>query len=116
MAPQSLPDNANLKQLEKRAKSLQRLVLAGDPGAVDVAKKFHPRLGSALSDSLEFAGFTLTYPAAPVSRPHPVCVRFTSSFWGVRGSVGSGGSFARGRPCLLRPSTLGLAPRPATRC
>ncbi len=36
--------------------------------------------------------------------------------WGVGGTVGSGGWFARGRPCLLRPSTLGLAPGPATRC
>ncbi len=68
MAPQSLPDNANLEQLKKRAKSLQRLVRAGDSGAVDVAKGFHPRLGSALPDSLEFAGFTLSDAQLVIAR------------------------------------------------
>ena len=52
---------------------------------------------------------SLTYPAVRCQGPVPGCrVR------GVRGRVGSG--VARGRPGLLRSTTLGLAPGPATRC
>jgi hypothetical protein len=65
---QSLPDNANLEQLKKRAKSLQRLVLAGDPAAADVVKEFHPRLRSTVPGSGEFAGFTLSDAQLVIAR------------------------------------------------
>ncbi len=58
---------------------------------------------------------TLTYPAALCQGSSWLRLGYVIG-WGVGGSVGSGGWFARGRPCLLRPSTLGLAPGPATRC
>ena len=36
MPPRGLPGNANLEQLKKGAKSFQRAVRAGDPGAAGV--------------------------------------------------------------------------------
>lgn len=68
MPLQSLPDNANLEQLKKRAKSFQRLVLAGDSAAADVVKEFHPRLGSAVPDSLQIAAFTLSDAQLVIAR------------------------------------------------
>jgi len=56
--PRGLPGNANLEQLKKGAKSFQRAVRAGDPGAAEVVNEFHPRLGSAAPGSPELAGFT----------------------------------------------------------
>ena len=94
----------------------------------DRPRRHHPaRRSTPTAGSTSLLGATSDGPAnrretvaylsgGPMSRPHPVCVRFTSSFRGARGRRGSGGSFARGRPCLLRSSTLGLAPGPATRC
>jgi ketosteroid isomerase-like protein len=56
--PRGLPGNANLEQLKKGAKSFQRVVRAGDLGAIEVVKEFHPRLASATPGSPELAGFT----------------------------------------------------------
>jgi ketosteroid isomerase-like protein len=56
--PRGLPGNANLEQLKKGAKSFQRAVRAGDPGAAEVVNEFHPRLASAAPGSPELAGFT----------------------------------------------------------
>jgi ankyrin repeat protein/ketosteroid isomerase-like protein len=56
--PRGLPGNANLEHLKKGAKSFQRAVRAGDPGAAEVVNEFHPRLGSAAPGSPELAGFT----------------------------------------------------------
>jgi hypothetical protein len=41
--PRGLPGNANLEQLRNAAKSFQRAVRAGDPGAAAVVREFHPR-------------------------------------------------------------------------
>jgi hypothetical protein len=56
--PRGLPGNANLEQLKKGAKSFQRAVRAGDPGAADVVNEFHPRLASATPGSAELVAFT----------------------------------------------------------
>jgi ankyrin repeat protein len=56
--PRGLPGNANLEQLRDGAKSFQRAVRAGDAGAAEVVREFHPRLAGAESGSPELAGFT----------------------------------------------------------
>ncbi len=68
MPPQSIPDNANLEQLKKRAKSLQRLVLAGDSVALEVVNEFHPRLRSQVPGSPDFAAFTLSDAQLVIAR------------------------------------------------
>jgi ankyrin repeat protein len=56
--PRGLPGNANLEQLKNGAKSFQRAVRAGDVGAVEVVREFHPRLGDAAAGSPELAAFS----------------------------------------------------------
>jgi ankyrin repeat protein/ketosteroid isomerase-like protein len=63
-----LPGNANLEQLKKCAKSLQRAVRAGDRNAVEVVNEFHPRLASAMLGSPELAGFTRSDAQLVVAR------------------------------------------------
>ncbi len=58
MPPRGLPGNANLEQLKKGAKSFQRAVHAGDAGAAEVVREFHPRLSDAQPGSPELNGFT----------------------------------------------------------
>lgn len=58
MPTRGLPGNANLEHLKKGAKSFQRAVRAGDPGAAAVVNEFHPRLASATAGSPELAAFT----------------------------------------------------------
>ncbi len=58
MPPRGLPGNANLEQLKNGAKSFQRAVRAGDPGAAEVVNEFHPRLATARPGSPELAAFT----------------------------------------------------------
>jgi ankyrin repeat protein len=53
-----LPGNANLEQLRSGAKSFQRAVRAGDGGAAEVVREFHPRLADAQPGSPELAAFT----------------------------------------------------------
>jgi hypothetical protein len=53
-----LAGNANLEQLRKGAKSFQRAVRAGDAGAAEVVREFHPRLGDAQTGSPELEVFT----------------------------------------------------------
>jgi hypothetical protein len=43
--PHGLPGNANLEPLKNGAESFQRAVRAGDVGAAEVGRGFHPRLG-----------------------------------------------------------------------
>jgi ketosteroid isomerase-like protein len=66
--PRGLPGNANLEQLKKGAKSFQRAVRAGDPGAAEVINEFHPRLASATPGSAELAGFTRSDAQLVVAR------------------------------------------------
>jgi ketosteroid isomerase-like protein len=63
-----LPGNANLEQLKKGAKSFQRAVRAGDPGAAAVVREFHPRLPDAQPGSAELNGFTRTDAQLVVAR------------------------------------------------
>jgi ankyrin repeat protein len=56
--PRGLPGNANLEQLRNGAKSFQRAVRAGDAGAAEVVREFHPRLPDAQPGSPELAAFT----------------------------------------------------------
>ena len=57
MPPRGLPGNANLEQLKNGAKSFQRAVCAGDAGAAEVVREFHPRLGDAQPGSPELNAF-----------------------------------------------------------
>jgi hypothetical protein len=56
--PRGLPGNANLEQLKNGAKSFQRAVRAGDAGAANVVREFHPRLRDAVPGSPELAAFS----------------------------------------------------------
>jgi hypothetical protein len=56
--PRGLPGNANLEQLRNGAKSFQRAVRAGDAGAAEVVREFHPRLAQAAVGSPELAAFS----------------------------------------------------------
>jgi hypothetical protein len=56
--PRGLPGNANLEQLRNGAKSFERAVRAGDGGAAEVVREFHPRLGDAADGSPELAAFS----------------------------------------------------------
>jgi ankyrin repeat protein len=66
--PRGLPGNANLEQLKNGAKSFQRAVRAGDPGAAEVVREFHPRLSDAQPGSPELSGFTRTAAQLVVAR------------------------------------------------
>jgi len=66
--PRGLPGNANLEQLNNGAKSFQRAVRAGDPGAARVVNEFHPRLPDAQPGSPELNGFTRTDAQLVVAR------------------------------------------------
>ena len=57
MPPRGLPGNANIEQLRNGAKSFQRAVRAGDAGAAEVVREFHPRLAQAQPGSPELAAF-----------------------------------------------------------
>jgi ankyrin repeat protein/ketosteroid isomerase-like protein len=63
-----LPGNANLEQLRKGARSFQRAVRAGDPGAAGVVREFHPRLPDAQPGSPELNGFARTDAQLVVAR------------------------------------------------
>jgi ketosteroid isomerase-like protein len=63
-----LPGNANLEQLRKGARSFQRAVRAGDPGAAEVVREFHPRLPDAQPGSPELNGFARTDAQLVVAR------------------------------------------------
>jgi ankyrin repeat protein/ketosteroid isomerase-like protein len=66
--PRGLPGNANLEQLKKGAKSFQRAVRAGDPGAAQIVNEFHPRLGEAQPGSPELNAFTRTDAQVVIAR------------------------------------------------
>jgi ketosteroid isomerase-like protein len=66
--PRGLPGNANLEQLKKGAKSFQRAVRAGDAGAAEVVREFHPRLSDAQPGSPELNGFTRTDAQLVIAR------------------------------------------------
>ena len=68
MPPRGLPGNANLEQLKKGAKSFQRAVRAGDAGAAEFVREFHPRLADAQAGSPELNGFTRTDAQLVVAR------------------------------------------------
>jgi hypothetical protein len=53
-----LPGNANLEQLRNGAKSFQRAVRSGDPGAAEVVREFHPRLHDVRPGAPELERFT----------------------------------------------------------
>ncbi len=58
MPTRGLPGNANLEQLKNGATSFQRAVRAGDAGAAEVVREFHPRLVDAQPGSPELERFT----------------------------------------------------------
>jgi ketosteroid isomerase-like protein len=66
--PRGLPGNANLEQLKKGAKSFQRAVRAGDAGAAEFVREFHPRLPDAQPGSTELNGFTRTDAQLVIAR------------------------------------------------
>ena len=68
MPPRGLPGNANLEQLKKGAKSFQRAVRAGDAGAAEFVREFHPRLSDAQPGSPELNGFMRTDAQLVIAR------------------------------------------------
>jgi Ankyrin repeats (3 copies) len=56
--PRGLPGNSNLEQLRNGAESFARAVRAGDTGAAEVVREFHPRLGNAALGSPELVAFS----------------------------------------------------------
>ena len=68
MPPRGLPGNANLEQLKKGAKSFQHAVRAGDPGAAEVVREFHPRLPDAQPGAPELNGFRRTDAQLVIAR------------------------------------------------
>jgi hypothetical protein len=54
----SLPANPNIEQLRKLAKTLQRLVRAGDQGAIDLVREFHPRFTDIAAGTAELVNFS----------------------------------------------------------
>jgi ankyrin repeat protein len=66
--PRGLPGNANLEQLRKGAKSFQRAVRAGDAGAAELVREFHPRLRDARPGSSELNDFTRTDAQLVIAR------------------------------------------------
>ncbi len=57
MPPRGLPGNANIEQLKNGAKGFQRAVRAGDAGAAEVVREFHPRLTHAQPGAPELRAF-----------------------------------------------------------
>ncbi len=68
MPPRGLPGNANLEQLKNGARSFQRAVRAGDAGAAEVVREFHPRFEQAEPGSPELAAFKLADAQLVVAR------------------------------------------------
>ena len=68
MPSRGLPGNANLEQLKKGAKSFQRAVRAGDRGAAEVVREFHPRLSDAQLGSPDLNGFSRTDAQLVIAR------------------------------------------------
>ncbi len=62
-----LPENASLEHLRSQAKLVRRLVLAGDEGALDLIREFHPRFAEATSSSPP-VGFKLADAQMTVAR------------------------------------------------
>jgi hypothetical protein len=54
----SLPRDPNIEQLRNLAKTLQRLVRVGEPGAIDLAREFHPRFADLAAGAPEATQFT----------------------------------------------------------
>ncbi|HEY2520274.1 MAG TPA: hypothetical protein VGJ19_09195 [Streptosporangiaceae bacterium] len=65
MAGVSLPDRANLTQLRKQARELQRAVRAGSPAAQDLVASYHP---AGPPDPGAAAAFSLSAARLVVSR------------------------------------------------
>jgi ankyrin repeat protein len=68
MPPRGLPGSANLEQLKNGAKSFQRAVRAGDAGAAEVVREFHPRLPDAQPGSPELTAFKRTDAQLVIAR------------------------------------------------
>ncbi len=59
MPTRSLPADPSVEQLRTLAKTLQRLAREGEPGAVELVREFHPRLGSVAAGDPEMATLRL---------------------------------------------------------
>lgn len=62
-----LPENASLGHLRNQAKLVRRLVLAGDEGALDLIREFHPRFAQWTSSSPP-VGFKLADAQMTIAR------------------------------------------------
>jgi hypothetical protein len=66
----SLPDNPDIEQLKRHAKTLRDLVRTGAEGAVDLVRAHHPRLSGLVAGSPEATGFKLTDAQLTMARHH----------------------------------------------
>ena len=65
-----LPDRPSLENLRKQAKTLQRLVRAGVPSALDTVAELHPRLGPISADSPLLGAFSLADAQLVIARQY----------------------------------------------
>jgi len=65
-----LPDRSRIDQLRATAKLLRDLVRGGDPGAVEMVREHHPRLGDLAADTPGAAGFRLADAQLTLARHH----------------------------------------------
>ena len=65
-----LPDHPSPENLRKQAKTLQRLVRAGVPSALDAVAELHPRLGSISADSPLLGAFSLADAQLVIARQY----------------------------------------------
>jgi ankyrin repeat protein len=66
----SLPDNPDIEQLKRHAKTLRDLVRAGAGGAVDLVRAHHPQFPGLVAGSPDATGFKLTDAQLTMARHH----------------------------------------------
>jgi hypothetical protein len=65
-----LPDRSSLDDLRRQARTLQRLVRAGVPGALDAVTEFHPRLSAMPAGDPLLAAFSLADAQLVIARQY----------------------------------------------
>ena len=70
MATLRLPEEPNLEHLKKQAKTLQRLVRAGDAGTIELVRQYHPRLARHGNSRLVLEGFSRSDAQLVIARQY----------------------------------------------
>ena len=70
MPTESLPDNPDIEQLKRHAKTLRDFVRAGLDGSLDLVHEHHPRFSGLTAGSPEATGFKLADAQLTLARHH----------------------------------------------